>query len=302
MATTSAMATAMTLPALDTWTTMVATGSARLAITLVAASYARLHRTYPGFVQWVGAMAAGTLGLFWMLSFPFHPLASVLLTNLGLSLQILLLLDGTRRFVYGRSLDRRWYLYPLLHASVAVFFLCGVESLLARIWWNGAVLAVGSVLCGRVWLQNRTEGAGSLSRAVATLHFVYGAVLLARALGWTLVPRATSLFQSGSAEASSFLIMGMLDLSLVVFLPLLNSQRLEAELRQSAARVRLLTGILPICSRCKKIRDDQGYWTPVEQYVRHRTDADFSHGVCPECFGLLYPDYAEALGAEGASP
>jgi hypothetical protein len=290
----------MTGPALDSWTTVVAMNTGRLAITLVAASYARFHKTYPGFVQWVGGMGVGALSLFCMALFPFHPGLSVVLTNLCNSLQILLILDGTRRFVLGLPLDRRWYLFPALHAAVGSCFYFGVDSLLARIWWNTLVMGGVSLACGLIWLQNRTGGAERLSRAVACLSFVYGGVLFARALGWRLVPGAHSLFQSGAPEAVSFLVMGMLDLSLLAFLPMLNSQRLESDLRESTARLRLLTGILPICSRCKKIRDDEGAWTPVEQYVRHRTDADFSHGVCPECFQVLYPDFADLSENHGA--
>lgn len=51
-----------------------------------------------------------------------------------------------------------------------------------------------------------------------------------------------------------------------------------------------LKGILPICASCKKIRDDQGYWNEVESYIRDHSDADFSHGICPECAQKLYPN------------
>ncbi len=49
------------------------------------------------------------------------------------------------------------------------------------------------------------------------------------------------------------------------------------------------SGLLPICANCKKIRDDRGYWNQIELYIREHTDADFSHGVCPDCARELYP-------------
>lgn len=64
------------------------------------------------------------------------------------------------------------------------------------------------------------------------------------------------------------------------------------ELQQALEQVRTLRGILPICSSCKKIRDDQGYWTQVEAYVRDHTEAEFSHGICPDCIERLYPEYS----------
>jgi PAS domain S-box-containing protein len=65
--------------------------------------------------------------------------------------------------------------------------------------------------------------------------------------------------------------------------------RLIAELQASLAQVKVLGGLLPICSSCKRIRDDQGYWNQLEAYIRDHSDADFTHGICPECREELYP-------------
>jgi hypothetical protein len=54
--------------------------------------------------------------------------------------------------------------------------------------------------------------------------------------------------------------------------------------------VTVLQGILPICSRCKMVRDDKGYWNQIESYIRDHSDADFSHSICPDCAKELYPD------------
>jgi phosphoserine phosphatase RsbU/P len=62
------------------------------------------------------------------------------------------------------------------------------------------------------------------------------------------------------------------------------------ELSQAVEEVRTLRGILPICSFCKKIRDDQGYWSQVEAYVTRHSGAQFSHSICPECMKEHYPD------------
>ncbi len=62
------------------------------------------------------------------------------------------------------------------------------------------------------------------------------------------------------------------------------------ELQRAMDQIKTLRGIVPICMHCKKIRDDQGYWNQVEVYVRNHTEAEFSHGICPECVAELYPD------------
>jgi DNA-binding response OmpR family regulator len=72
------------------------------------------------------------------------------------------------------------------------------------------------------------------------------------------------------------------------------------ELREALDHIKTLQGILPICSFCKKIRDDQGYWSQVEGYISKHTDAQFSHGICPECLKQHYPEFAKD-GKGGAS-
>ncbi|HEX9922163.1 MAG TPA: response regulator [Anaerolineae bacterium] len=73
----------------------------------------------------------------------------------------------------------------------------------------------------------------------------------------------------------------------------LERDDLIAELQTALAEVKTLSGLLPICASCKKIRDDQGYWQQVEVYLKQHSDAEFSHGFCPNCLEKLYPDIFE---------
>jgi HAMP domain-containing protein len=68
-------------------------------------------------------------------------------------------------------------------------------------------------------------------------------------------------------------------------------ESLIRELQKALVEVKTLRGILPICASCKKIRDDRGYWNQIEAYVRDHSEAEFSHGLCPDCFEKLYPEY-----------
>lgn len=70
--------------------------------------------------------------------------------------------------------------------------------------------------------------------------------------------------------------------------------RLIEELTDALRNIKTLTGLLPICASCKKIRDDRGYWQKVELYISQHTGAEFTHGICPECIVRLYPEYAPA--------
>jgi len=67
-------------------------------------------------------------------------------------------------------------------------------------------------------------------------------------------------------------------------------EKLITELREALARIKILTGLLPMCAWCKKIRDDKGYWKKVETYIREHTDATFTHGICPDCLKKVDPE------------
>jgi hypothetical protein len=67
-------------------------------------------------------------------------------------------------------------------------------------------------------------------------------------------------------------------------------EELIAKLQTALLQVKTLSGLLPVCASCKKIRNDNGYWSEVEHYIREHTDATFSHGICPECAKRIYPE------------
>jgi len=70
---------------------------------------------------------------------------------------------------------------------------------------------------------------------------------------------------------------------------------LIGHLQEALDRVNLLSGMLPICSSCKKIRDDKGYWNQIETYIRDHSEAEFSHGICPDCAKKLYPEFYDRV-------
>ena len=64
------------------------------------------------------------------------------------------------------------------------------------------------------------------------------------------------------------------------------------KLHKALEKVKTLSGFLPICASCKKIRDDKGYWNQIEAYISEHSEAEFSHGICPECCKKLYPEFS----------
>ena len=90
------------------------------------------------------------------------------------------------------------------------------------------------------------------------------------------------------SQGQAFFLTAMVDIDDRKQAELKLKQTVE-ELESALEQIRTLRGIVPICTNCKKIRDDKGFWEQVETYVARHTEADFSHGICPDCMKKLYP-------------
>ena len=87
------------------------------------------------------------------------------------------------------------------------------------------------------------------------------------------------------------IIFSTLIATVVGYFVLRKVYKLNDELNQKIAQVSTLSGLLPICASCKKIRDDKGYWNQIESYIKEHSEADFSHSICPECSKKLYAEF-----------
>lgn len=74
-------------------------------------------------------------------------------------------------------------------------------------------------------------------------------------------------------------------------------EKIILELQDAIRKVNTLKGLIPICANCKKIRDDQGYWSNVESYIADHAEVEFTHGICPDCLNKLYPEYSQKIMA-----
>ena len=80
-----------------------------------------------------------------------------------------------------------------------------------------------------------------------------------------------------------------------VALLLQREKELKQRVEESLAQIKTLGGLIPICSNCKKIRDDKGYWNQLEKYLKEHSEAEFTHGICPECKEKLYGAYLRSI-------
>jgi GAF domain-containing protein len=102
-------------------------------------------------------------------------------------------------------------------------------------------------------------------------------------------PRSLSDEQRNALEALARLVVSQMQL-----------RRVSHALAEALHDVRTLQGLLPICAHCHGIRNDEGYWEKVEEYLGNRTEAELSHGICPKCFQKRYPEAFTSLQARVA--
>lgn len=120
---------------------------------------------------------------------------------------------------------------------------------------------------------------------------------------WTFIRKDGTRFPSSLVITGLSSADGQLTGYLGFFRDISDRKQYEAEremlvfeLREALAQVKTLSGLIPICGWCKKIRDDSGYWQSVEQYVRQHSDATFTHGICPACQEKLKAEIESAPG------
>ena len=98
-----------------------------------------------------------------------------------------------------------------------------------------------------------------------------------------------------AAAVSAFLGILVIIAGTIIFVNLTNPlidelNKTVVDLEDALANVNRLSGLLPICASCKNIRDDKGYWTQIEAYIKDHSEAEFSHSICPDCVKILYGD------------
>ena len=235
--------------------------------------------------------------LYWMLSAWVMALADILFAArpdlphwVGRIFPTLLVTVGHAGLLLGArktaTLTSRWPVVVvaiLLHGVGLIYFLAQDQPSRWRMVFNGviwAALSVASYLALRkapraFWFPLVAPANAFLAHGI--FHCLrLGLATLCAVYGWTQVQfwlQAVSDF-----EVSFFMV------ALFVGLLVSNLQLRNQELSSALAEVQTLTGLLPICAWCKKVRDDDGYWQKVEDYLSSRSGLKFTHGICSDCF------------------
>ena len=258
---------------------------------------ARTQKVYPGFRQWTFASLSYGIGMILLSLRDILPgWLTIVVANLLIIIFFVMIASGLIEFVGGRK--KVWldvvpiavvaatFLYFTYHSPDVSARIVIISFLIAVLCARSALIiyrCVPSILAGTNWVLLASlilMGGWFLGRSVLTLVF----------------ENQIEDFMSASVyQGLTFTVNVVGNIMLITGLIIINAQRLEHDLFKARAQVKSLTGLLPICSSCKKIRDDRGCWQDVAVYVRDRSEAEFSHGLCPECMERLYPEYAQRL-------
>lgn len=211
-------------------------------------------------------------------------LGSVLTTG-----SLLFLLVGVRSFLALPTAGKSAIGVGICHLASLVCSASLVSSmevtlLVNSLFWTGLTTATIATLvgsCPRTWRDwyGFPVFVLGIHAAFHSLRLVFLGAMLC---GFHPVGAAQIL-------SLSFAETGVFSVALFISLLISDLRERNRELQTAVDEVRKLSGLLPICSNCKKIKDDSGYWTKLETFISERSGAQFSHGLCPECAVNLYP-------------
>lgn len=275
-----------------------------LALATALQFYRAHQRTYPGFSLWVlgtWIMAVGyiTMVLRGVVADPVN----VFITNAAFAGAAVARMDGTLRFTGGRALPRWWYLLPIA-AAAACLLPVVYDTGARRSLISGLGVAALSTAIGLRFLRHAPESQGNPYRMIGLLHLVFAVAVGTRSIVWQFEPTVT-LLDNRLVHTAFFVTIGVFEACWAIAFTTMNADRLEAELRQAQERlsttvselqaalgqVKTLSGLLPVCCSCERIRDDAGYWKELQEYLSDHQGVKFSHGICPECSRKLYPEF-----------
>jgi hypothetical protein len=279
-------------PLPDIRTLMFFNGFTAFVMFICMAHVVMRRRTSPGFNLWTWAAFLSSVGfVLYSLRSILPDSLTIITANMLVVLAGILICRGLVKFC-GRP-QANWL-------DLAVLAAMALDVFYFTLWRPDTQLRISifSVILGLLYLRAFFLAIGPVGRLLGERNVILGVSLglvalwcLARSVTtWLWDDQLVSIMSAGPYHRATFLAMIAGHITMMVGLISINSSRLEKDLTSALHEIKTLRGIIPICTTCKKIRDDQGYWQQVESYVRARTDAEFTHSICPDCLKILYPE------------
>lgn len=282
---------------LDVRTLFVVDAITTAFIGLALLCYGRSSKTYPGFNHWMlGSLLVSMGYVATFLRGIIPDFTSIMLVHGGFVLSGVIRLDGVMRFLRGEKLHRAMYCLPPIAMATAAYFTVVQDSMAIRLAFLALWVCLLAWSITGVFVRFAPEMNRAVSYLAGGITCLYGVAMLIRTVFWISRPHM-ELFENTWFNSAFFVSVLMFEIWSGLLVMMMNNQRMEEDLlrvqdtlRDNVIRlenymseVKVLKGLLPICSTCKKIRDDQGYWKQLEGYIDEHSEATFTHGLCPEC-------------------
>jgi hypothetical protein len=286
-------------------TLILTTAVAWLLVAGVLAFILRWRRTYPGFGLWAlhEALVGTGMGLIGLRDL-IPAWISIMVGNALVSAGALLSVLAVRVFLEGCPRWKTFAAVWVAYVGYAAWFTYAVPSFAARTLGVSVVLLGATTLLCADLLSAKAARYRSSARFTGTVMGLYAATMALRGVTTTMSGSGSGMWVIAPAAVATYLVTLAVGVLGAFGLVMMNHERLEHELtrardelqatldslRATTEEVKILEGLLPICSWCKKIRDQEGGWTKMEVYIRDHSQAEFSHGICPDCMREHFGD------------
>jgi hypothetical protein len=266
-----------------------------LCICMIYVSWTR--KTYNGFTQWT------TASILYCFALAFMSFRNILPDFISIIAANILLITGNVLIAYGLELftkkTRRVWPYISLIISVVILFVYFTylsPDVSARIIVVSTAIAILYGYSGYIVYRHVPRLIDDQNKFLVVVFSIQTLWLILRIVQTAFMERPIVDFINAPAfHGITVLLFFSGNIFLVIGLIVLNFQRVEFDLSTATAEIKTLRGIVPICSYCKNIRDDKGFWNQVDTYVTKHTEAEFSHSICPQCIAKHYPEYEDEI-------
>lgn len=283
---------------LELRTLILTTAVAWILVAGVLTFILRLRRTYPGFGLWAlhEALVGTGLGLMGLRDL-IPDTVSIMGGNALLSSGALLSVGAARVFL---DVPPRWRVFAaawVAHMAYAAWFTFAVPSFVARTFGVSVIVLGATTFLAADLFSAKAARYRASARFTGVMMAVAATTMALRGVGSTLFGSGGGMWVVAPDAVATYAVTLAAGVLGAFGMVMMNHERLEQELtrardtlqatldslRATAEEVKVLEGLLPICSWCKKIEDQDGKWTRMEVYIRDHSEAQFSHGICPDC-------------------
>ncbi|MCG8572087.1 MAG: hypothetical protein MJB14_18285 [Spirochaetes bacterium] len=277
---------------LDIKTLSFFTGIISLILGFCLVYFLNNRKKYPGFILWILAISSNGTGSF-LLAFraTLPDFLTIVIANTCFILFYFFVFTGIDQFTNNFNIKRTilsviivvimliffilfTYSYPNINMRIIVYSL--TASVLVLIYFFSSVGFLKELYPDKT--------------GILTLSLLCNFALFFVRIFYTLFfeSKITNFLESGMIHQLSFIVTVIINITIMITLVIINSERLRNELTAANKKIEDLANLLPICSNCKKIKDDQGYWKDVEEYIEKKTDVTLSHSLCNDCMTKIY--------------